>query len=90
MLKNEAASVNEVQDALDGRKRKQGTKIVSIDELPLRGFLECSRCSRILTGSASKGRIVTIITITVLPNVVAVIKQTLLMMLLSLIKQIQS
>jgi site-specific DNA recombinase len=47
---------NEVQDALDGRKRKQGIKIVSIDELPLRGFLECSRCSRILTGSASKGR----------------------------------
>ncbi len=47
---------NEVQDALDGRKRKQGTKILSIDELPLRGFLECSRCSRILTGSASKGR----------------------------------
>jgi len=47
---------NDVQDALDGRKRKAGIKIMSMDELPLRGFLECSRCSRILTGSASKGR----------------------------------
>jgi site-specific DNA recombinase len=47
---------NDVQDALDGRKRKPGIKIMSVDELPLRGYLLCSRCSRILTGSASKGR----------------------------------
>lgn len=40
----------------DGRKRQQGTKVMSIDELPLRGFLLCSKCVRILTGSASKGR----------------------------------
>ena len=46
----------EAQDAMDGRKRQQGTKIMSQDELPLRGFLLCSKCSRILTGSASKGR----------------------------------
>lgn len=47
---------NDVQDALDGRKRKQGIKVMSPEELPLRGFLLCSRCSRLLTGSASKGR----------------------------------
>ncbi|HEX8377628.1 MAG TPA: recombinase family protein [Pedobacter sp.] len=46
----------DVQDAMDGRKRQQGTKVVSIDELPLRGFLLCSKCTRVLTGSASKGR----------------------------------
>jgi len=27
-----------------------------MDELPLRGFLNCSKCTRTLTGSASKGR----------------------------------
>ncbi len=47
---------NDVQDALDGRKRKQGIKVMSPEELPLRGFLLCSKCSRFLTGSASKGR----------------------------------
>ena len=46
----------EVQDIMDGRKRQQGIKIMSPGELPLRGFLLCSRCNRILTGSASKGR----------------------------------
>ena len=46
----------EVQDAMDGRKKKQGTKIFSLEELPLRGFLYCTKCSRLLTGSASKGR----------------------------------
>ncbi|WP_423147342.1 recombinase family protein [Rubrolithibacter danxiaensis] len=46
----------EVQDVMDGRKRQQGTKIMSPDELPLRGFLLCTRCTRVLTGSASKGR----------------------------------
>lgn len=47
----------DVQDTLDGRKkRKQGaTKIVSLDMLPLRGFLICSKCNRIVSGSASKG-----------------------------------
>jgi site-specific DNA recombinase len=48
----------DVQDVLDGRKRKErpNTKIVSQDNLPLRGFLVCPKCNRILTGSASKGR----------------------------------
>lgn len=48
----------EVQDTLDGRKRKErpNTKIVSQDSLPLRGFLTCPKCNRMLTGSASKGK----------------------------------
>lgn len=49
----------EVQEVLDGRKRKLfHPKIVSMAELPLRGFLICPNpdCGRMLTGSASKGR----------------------------------
>ena len=46
----------EVQDVMDGRKKKKAPKIFSLEELPLRGFLCCSNCTRILTGSASKGR----------------------------------
>ncbi len=46
----------EVQDVLNGNKKKAATKIVSTDMLPLRGFLECPECHRMLTGSASKGR----------------------------------
>lgn len=48
----------EVQDVLDGRKRKlPHPKVVSIAELPLRGFLICPNpdCNRMLTRSASKG-----------------------------------
>ncbi len=47
---------NEVQDILTGRRRKFPTKQTAIDELPLRGFLKCSRCGANLTGSKSKGR----------------------------------
>ncbi len=48
----------DVQDTLDGKKRKErpNTKIISQDNLPLRGYLTCPRCSRMLTGSASKGK----------------------------------
>lgn len=46
----------EVQDVLNGKKRKITGKIVTIDALALRGFVKCSKCSRMLTGSASKGR----------------------------------
>ena len=48
----------EVQDVLEGRKRKirTGTKIITQDALALRGFLICPQCGRMLTGSASKGR----------------------------------
>jgi site-specific DNA recombinase len=47
----------DVQDVLTGRKKRKegGTKIVSLDMLPLRGFLLCSKCSKLVSGSASKG-----------------------------------
>lgn len=46
----------EVQDVLDGRKRILGTRVTADDNIPLRGFLICPKCGRMLTGSASKGR----------------------------------
>lgn len=46
----------EVQDVLNGNKRKTVTTFVSKEMLPLRGFLECPDCHRMLTGSASRGR----------------------------------
>lgn len=45
----------EVQDVLNGRKRKFPAKNTLKEELPLRGFLECRKCGTRLTGSASKG-----------------------------------
>ncbi len=45
----------EVQDILNGRKRKLRLKNTRKNELPLRGFLECPQCGGTLTGSASKG-----------------------------------
>ncbi len=46
----------DVQDVLDGRKKEIKPKILSIDNLPLRGFLKCPNCERMLTGSASRGK----------------------------------
>lgn len=47
----------DVQDVLDGRKRKAvSKKIIAQDNIPLRGYLICPNCGRFLTGSASKGR----------------------------------
>lgn len=46
----------DAQDVLNGRKRKVRTKIVVDDKLPLRGFLLCPKCNKLLSGSASKGR----------------------------------
>lgn len=47
-----------VQEVLDGNKKTlELTKIHSDDKLILRGFLKCPKCTRMLTGSASKGRI---------------------------------
>ena len=44
------------QDALDGRKRGQyKLKMASNATLPLRGFLICPHCNKLLTGSSSKG-----------------------------------
>ncbi len=45
----------QVQDVLDGRKRHYRLKVVSNASLPLRGFLICPKCNKLLTGSASKG-----------------------------------
>ena len=44
------------QDVLDGRKRAPyRLKIITNNELPLRGFLICPKCGKLLTGSKSKG-----------------------------------
>lgn len=45
------------QGIMDGniRKERPNVKILSDDNLPLRGFLICPDCGRNLTGSASKG-----------------------------------
>ena len=45
-----------VQDILDGRSKIPGIPISSPKDLLLRGFLHCPKCSRKLTGSASRGR----------------------------------
>ncbi len=45
-----------VQDVMDGRKKEYGTPISSPKDLPLRGFLRCPKCTRMLTGSASRGK----------------------------------
>lgn len=45
-----------VQDILNGKKRPTVAATKQNDELPLRGFLICSKCGGKLTGSASKGK----------------------------------
>ncbi len=46
----------EAQEVLDGKRKQQRRKMAVDDRLPLRGFLICPRCGRLLTGSGSKGR----------------------------------
>lgn len=46
----------DVQDVLNGNKKAVKAKVHSPEMLPLRGFIRCSKCSRTLCGSASKGR----------------------------------
>jgi site-specific DNA recombinase len=46
---------DEVQDVLNGRKRKFPTRQTAKEELPLRGYLVCRFCGNKITGSASKG-----------------------------------
>ena len=48
---------NKVQDILTGRKRITKKWSVKDENLPLRGHIECSRCGKPLTGSASTGRL---------------------------------
>jgi site-specific DNA recombinase len=48
----------DVQDVIDGKRKRQrpNVKAISDEIFPLRGFLGCPRCHRMLTASASKGR----------------------------------
>lgn len=46
---------DDVQDILNGRKRKFSIKKTVREEFPLRGFLECRKCGGKLTASKSKG-----------------------------------
>jgi site-specific DNA recombinase len=46
----------DAQDILNGRKRQTAAKMVSLKSLPLRGFIRCSNCHKMLTGSSSKGK----------------------------------
>ncbi len=48
---------NRVQDILEGRKRKTKKWSLKDENLPLRGHIQCSRCGKPLTGSASTGRL---------------------------------
>jgi site-specific DNA recombinase len=45
-----------VQDVLDGRGRKYRPKIETQREFPLKGFLVCPECGKLLTASKSRGR----------------------------------
>ncbi len=45
-----------VQQVIKGKKPHQKTKLSDLEQFPLRGFLKCNRCERMLTASASKGR----------------------------------
>jgi site-specific DNA recombinase len=46
----------DVQDVLTGRKRLVAVQKPSLAILPLRGFIRCSKCHKMLTGSSSKGK----------------------------------
>lgn len=45
-----------VQEVLDGRGRKYRPKIQTQREFPLKGFLICPECGKLLTASKSRGR----------------------------------
>lgn len=45
-----------VQDVLNGKRKEQRTKITVDDRFPLRGFVLCPECGRVLTASSSRGR----------------------------------
>ena len=46
----------QVQDVLDGKKKIMRTKIKVDDKFPLRGYLVCPHCGKLLTASSSRGR----------------------------------
>jgi len=47
---------DKVQNVLKGEIKPKKSAIATPQDLPLRGFLKCPSCHRMLTGSASKGR----------------------------------
>ncbi|WP_342751873.1 recombinase family protein [Arcticibacter pallidicorallinus] len=47
---------DKVQNVLKGDVKPKKSAIATPEDLPLRGFLRCPNCHRMLTGSASKGR----------------------------------
>ena len=46
----------DVQEILSGRKPVPAVKLISMELLPLRGFLKCNECQKMLTGSSSNGK----------------------------------
>jgi DNA invertase Pin-like site-specific DNA recombinase/predicted RNA-binding Zn-ribbon protein involved in translation (DUF1610 family) len=46
----------QAQDVLNGKKKTQRAKIQVDDRYPLRGFLQCPDCGKLLTASSSRGR----------------------------------
>lgn len=53
----DSTTFEKVQKTLNSRyKKPRRTNETIIEQLPLRGFLQCPSCGRTLTGSASKGR----------------------------------
>jgi site-specific DNA recombinase len=46
----------DVHDILQGRKRIPAAKIICLEKLPLRNFIKCNKCNRMLSGSSSKGK----------------------------------
>ncbi|KPH14844.1 hypothetical protein AMQ68_05285 [Chryseobacterium sp. ERMR1:04] len=52
------AIFNKVQCVLNNKKKNERPKgkIISIEQLPLRGFLKCPKCSSNISGSGSKGK----------------------------------
>lgn len=45
----------QVQDILEGRAPKRPTKNTRKEQFPLRGFMECRKCGKNISGSASRG-----------------------------------
>lgn len=45
-----------VQEVLDGRGKNYRPKFEVVEDFPLRGFLLCPECEKLLTASKSKGR----------------------------------
>ncbi|WP_083505346.1 recombinase family protein [Pedobacter ginsenosidimutans] len=46
----------DVQDVLNGKRRPKRARAIPPETYPLRGFVTCSMCGKLLTSSASKGR----------------------------------